>query len=75
MNETSQPRETAVIADPDWHDGTMADLYQAGWSIRRIAKACGRSYGYVRDNLLRQDVTLRPRGRHQRSNKRAVSEP
>lgn len=36
--------------------------YQAGDSIRRIADASGRSYGFVHRVLAEKGVELRPRG-------------
>lgn len=41
---------------------TVVDRYVAGDSIRGIAAATGYSYTAIRDILVRQRVTLRPRG-------------
>ncbi|WP_031514804.1 helix-turn-helix domain-containing protein [Streptomyces sp. NRRL F-5123] len=41
---------------------TYRTRYEAGDSIRGIAFATGRSYGYVRNLLLEAGTTLRPKG-------------
>lgn len=51
---------TAVAAD-------LAERYQAGASIRTIARRTGRTYGTVHRLLNEAGVTLRTRGGDQRS--------
>lgn len=47
-------------------DGVRAELakkYNKGWSIRKLADASGRSYGFIHRVLSEaDDVTLRQRG-------------
>ncbi|MGR6915400.1 helix-turn-helix domain-containing protein [[Actinomadura] parvosata] len=45
----------------------VAERYAAGDSVRGIAEAIGRSYGFVHRLLKEAGVTLRPRGGNRRS--------
>lgn len=40
----------------------LVERYTAGVSIRELAEATGRSYGFVHAALLAAGVTMRPRG-------------
>lgn len=40
----------------------LAVKYERGKTIRQLAAECGRSYGVVRNDLLRVGVVLRSRG-------------
>ncbi|WP_123604007.1 helix-turn-helix domain-containing protein [Micromonospora sp. Llam0] len=42
----------------------FAQLYHAGYPIRRIARETNRSYGFVRQILTEANVTFRTRGRN-----------
>ncbi|MEV6033591.1 helix-turn-helix domain-containing protein [Nonomuraea sp. NPDC052116] len=44
----------------------VAERYAAGDSVREIAEAIGRSYGFVHRLLEEAGVTLRPRGGNRR---------
>jgi transposase-like protein len=65
LREQRPPRpstatRSALVAPPDWRQGTwLKDSYAAGYGIRSIARAAGRSYTAVRRHLLRRDVVLR----------------
>ncbi len=48
----------------------VSEQYRAGASIREIASATGRSYGFIHRLLLESDVVLRGRGGATRSRRR-----
>ncbi|WP_236006525.1 helix-turn-helix domain-containing protein [Nakamurella leprariae] len=48
----------------------LSKKYEKGQSIRSLAEATGRSYGFVHRLLLDSDVTLRGRGGATRSKKK-----
>lgn len=48
----------------------IATAYEKGKSIRAIAEATGRSYGFVHRILGEADVKLRARGGHSRKKRR-----
>jgi transposase len=51
----------------------VAKKYAVGDSVREIAEAIGRSYGFVHRLLEETGVTLRPRGGNQRPARAAAA--
>lgn len=51
---TDQQKQEAFVQWSEW--------YADGWSIRRIARQAGRSYGSVHSILTQGGVTLRSKG-------------
>jgi Helix-turn-helix domain len=52
-------RPSLLEAPPDWGDGWLEQQYAAGWGLRTIARAVGRSYTAVRRRLRRRGVAFR----------------
>jgi hypothetical protein len=53
-----RPTPAALVAPPDWRDGTWPERqYAAGVSLRRLAQATGRSYTAIHKRL--RHATLR----------------
>ncbi|MCX5046653.1 helix-turn-helix domain-containing protein [Aldersonia sp. NBC_00410] len=57
------PKGTRVTGKSrDRLQGQLKRQYEAGASIRSLAQATGRSYGFIHNVLVEADVTLRGRG-------------
>ena len=52
-------RNLVPTPPPDWGDGWLEEQYAAGWGLRTIARAVGRSYTAVRRRLRRRGVAFR----------------